>query len=65
MIIYRVLVHGGNTAIGCIIIQLCSVYNVSITTSCMSQAVNKMLDAGAQSILLLDHMSPDLPQSRR
>ncbi|XP_065200222.1 reticulon-4-interacting protein 1 homolog, mitochondrial-like [Planococcus citri] len=61
----RVLVHAGNTAIGCIIIQLCSIYNVSITTSCMSQAVNKMLDAGAQSILLLDHMSPDLPQSRR
>lgn len=62
---FRVLVHCGNTATGCIIIQLCALYNVSITTSCTSRAMNKMLDAGAQTVLLIDEISPDARPSRR
>lgn len=61
----RVLVHCGDTATGCIIIQLCSLYNVNITTSCVSQAANKMIDAGAHRIILLDQISPDLPPFKR
>lgn len=62
---FRVLVHCGDTATGCIIIQLCSLYNVNITTSCVSQAANKMIDAGAHKIIFLDQVSPDLPSFKR
>lgn len=55
-----VFVHYGNNAIGCIIIQLCSMYNMNITTSCASHAMNKMIDAGAQSVLLLDQSNSDI-----
>lgn len=65
LIAYRVLVHCGNTATGCIIIQLCAMYNVSITTSCVSNAVNKMIDAGAQNILLLDNIGSEGSSTRR
>lgn len=61
----RILVHGGHTAVGCIIVQLCAMYNINITTSCISQAVNKMIDAGAQNILLLDHANPDELSTKR
>lgn len=62
---FRVLVHCGDTATGCIIIQLCSLYNVNITTSCVSQAANKMIDAGVHKIIFLDQVSPDLPSYKR
>lgn len=55
----RVLVHCGNTPVGCMIIQLCSFLGAQITASCCEQAKPLMLELGAKDTLLLDKVSSD------
>ena len=57
LFIFRVLVCGGNTPIGCILIQLVKIWGGHVVTTCRSNGVSLMQALGADHVITMGESS--------